>query len=224
METQSRFAEMGRLQAEFNCMVDAQWKLAGFRWYRAIWVECAELMDHAPWKWWKGPPAEDKAQAQLELVDIFHFLLSWSLERDGSVIALAEVFAQVGDHSLPAGYSDDVRSRCIEGIAEAALRRDYAATVAAFVRACRVFEVTAETLHKMYVGKNALNRHRNARGYMQGSYIKMWDGRQDNAHLAEIMDRGVLDLDEVVAALNARYDAFEKGIAQWIGIDKEAHR
>ena len=36
-----------------NTKVHSQWQEQEFEWYRAIWVECAELLDHYGWKWWK---------------------------------------------------------------------------------------------------------------------------------------------------------------------------
>lgn len=34
-----------------------------------FWTECAELMDHIGWKWWKKQEI-DIEQAQIELIDI----------------------------------------------------------------------------------------------------------------------------------------------------------
>ena len=41
------------LQDAMNKKVHPDWQQQGFEWYRAIWIECAELMDHYGWKWWK---------------------------------------------------------------------------------------------------------------------------------------------------------------------------
>ena len=51
-----------------------------------------------------------------------------------------------------------------------------------------------DELFRMYVGKNVLNFFRQDHGYKDGSYIKVWDGREDNEHLAEILPS--LDPDE----------------------------
>ncbi|MCU7958424.1 MAG: dUTP diphosphatase, partial [gamma proteobacterium symbiont of Bathyaustriella thionipta] len=50
---QTRLLNMLSLQDSMNTRVDENWRQAGFAWYRAIWVECGELMDHYGWKWWK---------------------------------------------------------------------------------------------------------------------------------------------------------------------------
>ncbi len=69
---------MLELQDKMNSKVHANWRDQEFEWYRAIWVECAELLDHYGWKWWKKQ-TPDVDQIALELVDIWHFGLSLML-------------------------------------------------------------------------------------------------------------------------------------------------
>ena len=45
-----------------------------------------------------------------------------------------------------------------------------------------------DDLAKTYVGKNVLNRFRQANGYKEGTYIKIWQGEEDNVHLAAVME------------------------------------
>ncbi|TDJ65831.1 MAG: hypothetical protein E2O35_06725, partial [Proteobacteria bacterium] len=46
---------MLEMQDGMNSRVDGDWFNQERAWYRAIWIECAELMDHyGGWKWWKG--------------------------------------------------------------------------------------------------------------------------------------------------------------------------
>ena len=60
-----------------------------------------------------------------------------------------------------------------------------------------------------YVGKNVLNFFRQDNGYKEGSYQKLWQGREDNEHLVEIM--GSLDSEhpeyqhQLYALLQDRY-------------------
>ena len=63
------------LQDRMNTKVHPEWRQQGFEWYRAAWIECAELMDHAGYKWWKHADP-DMEQIQLEVVDIWHFGMS----------------------------------------------------------------------------------------------------------------------------------------------------
>jgi len=73
---------MLEMQNAMNTKVHEQWFSQGFEWYRAIWVECAEMLDHYGWKWWKKQEL-DLAQLQMELIDIWHFILSEILLRHG---------------------------------------------------------------------------------------------------------------------------------------------
>jgi len=43
---------------------------------RAMTQELAELTDSVPWKWWAKYQEFDKQNAMVEIVDLFHFLVS----------------------------------------------------------------------------------------------------------------------------------------------------
>lgn len=43
---------------------------------RAMTQEIAELTDSVPWKWWAKYQTFDKQNARVEIVDLFHFLVS----------------------------------------------------------------------------------------------------------------------------------------------------
>ena len=43
---------------------------------RAMTQEIAELTDSVPWKWWAKYQKFDKQNARVEVVDLFHFLIS----------------------------------------------------------------------------------------------------------------------------------------------------
>ncbi|MBI3192207.1 MAG: dUTP diphosphatase, partial [Pedosphaera parvula] len=43
---------------------------------RAMTQEIAELTDSVPWKWWAKYQKFDQQNARVEVVDLFHFLIS----------------------------------------------------------------------------------------------------------------------------------------------------
>ena len=43
---------------------------------RAMQQEMAELIDSVPWKWWAKYQEFDEQNAKVEVVDLFHFLIS----------------------------------------------------------------------------------------------------------------------------------------------------
>lgn len=43
---------------------------------RAMQQEIAELVDSVPWKWWAKYQKFDEQNAKVEIIDLFHFLIS----------------------------------------------------------------------------------------------------------------------------------------------------
>ena len=178
---------MLELQEAMNRRVAADWRERGFAWYRAIWTECAEMLDHYGWKWWKHQEP-DMAQVRLEVVDIWHFVLSAHLDAGGEPGPIAEHIA--GALERPAQIRDF--REAVERMAEETLRTR-GADVSTFAALMHLAEMGFDDLYKTYVGKNVLNLFRQDYGYRDGSYRKSWNGREDNEHLAEIL--AVLDAD-----------------------------
>ena len=198
----AQLREMAAMQARYNRELHPQWQEQGFAFHRAVWIECAELLDHYGWKWWQHQvPA--LAQVRLELVDIWHFGLS-DLLRAGAVDdALAARMLALSD---PSG-GQDFRA-AVEAMALTSLR-DQRFDVDAFVLAMNALPMSLDELHLAYIGKNVLNSFRQAHGYRDGSYVKAWDGREDNEHLVELAAQlnpasGTFTAD-LRAALEARY-------------------
>jgi hypothetical protein len=173
--------DMLAMQDAMNRKVAEDWRERGFPWYRAIWTECAEMLDHYGWKWWKHQePHMD--QVRLEIVDIWHFTLSAELLGGDSLERTAERLA--GELARPAP-TQDLRE-AIERMAEEAIRIR-GANVPVFAALMEQAGMTFGQLYKTYVGKNVLNGFRQDYGYKQGRYVKTWAGREDNEHLAEIL-------------------------------------
>ena len=58
---------------DLNDEEKAKWIL---NYIRAMQQELAELTDSVPWKWWANYQAFDEQNAKVEIVDLFHFLIS----------------------------------------------------------------------------------------------------------------------------------------------------
>ena len=195
---------MAALQERYNAAIHPQWREQGYAFHRAVWIECAELMDHYGWKWWKRQDA-DLAQARLEIVDIWHFGLSDLLCADAIDQALARRMAALSDPSTGGDFL-----AAVETLAAAALRaRRF--DVEAFMGMMNALPMTLDELHLDYIAKNVLNGFRQGHGYRDGSYAKRWSGREDNEHLLELA-AGLDPQDPEFAAvlrkaLEARYAA-----------------
>ncbi|MCZ6668593.1 MAG: dUTP diphosphatase [Gammaproteobacteria bacterium] len=172
---------MLELQDAMNSRVNSNWRQANNEWYRAIWTECAEMLDHYGWKWWKHQQP-DLDQVRLELVDILHFAMSDYLLQDGDN---DEVAARILDEMACPGKIDDMR-QAIESMAQSTIA-DQSMHFSGFANIMRLIEMDFDQLYRMYVGKNVLNFFRQDHGYRDGSYIKVWQDREDNEHLAELL-------------------------------------
>ena len=199
---------MLELQDSMNTKVTANWREQGYEWYRAIWVECAELMDHYGWKWWKKQ-TPDTEQVALELIDIWHFGLSILLqsgETQDAIVARIQ-----NELSITTGQADFRLD--LEAFAGATLA-DRQFHIDLFGRLMAGVDMSFDQLYRGYVGKNVLNFFRQDNGYKDGSYRKHWhDGREDNEHLVEVvqsLDAGKLSFkDELYEALLNRYSLGE---------------
>ncbi len=194
---------MLEMQDAMNARVNPKWRQAGNAWYRAIWTECAEMLDHYGWKWWKHQQP-DLQQVQLELVDILHFAMSDYLLQDSDNEKIAD---RIQSELSNPGREHDVRS-AIETLAQSTIA-DRSMHFSAFANIMQLIDMDFDQLFRIYVGKNVLNFFRQDHGYKDGSYIKIWNEREDNEHLAELLAE--LDSshasfrDDVYQGLAARY-------------------
>ncbi len=168
------------LQDNMNSKVHAQWREQNFEWYRAIWVECAELLDHYGWKWWKKQ-TPDVDQIALELVDIWHFglslLLLSGLSEEDIAHRVQSTFEQT---SSDGDFVIDLEKFTEHTLAT----KDF--DLQGFARLMVGINMDFDTLHIGYIGKNVLNFFRQDNGYQDGSYSKQWAGVEDNEHLVEL--------------------------------------
>jgi dimeric dUTPase (all-alpha-NTP-PPase superfamily) len=200
------FSTMLRMQDKMNKKVHPHWAEQNYAWYRAAWIECGELIDHQGYKWWKKQSA-DNDQVKLEAIDIWHFGMS-ALFVDGAEI-----------DSIAQGMSDQLQDYSYQGqgVLEAteALACDCLQTkgfsVLLFWDLINAIGMDFDELYRQYVGKNVLNFFRQDNGYKEGSYIKQWQGREDNEHLVEIL----AELDSTAENFrDAVYDALQQRYPQ----------
>lgn len=79
-----KLSEIFEMQKQLNARIGVQ--LEGIdeeeqtRWVlnytRAMQQELAELVDSVPWKWWARYQEFDMQNARVEVIDLFHFLIS----------------------------------------------------------------------------------------------------------------------------------------------------
>jgi dimeric dUTPase (all-alpha-NTP-PPase superfamily) len=206
---------MLELQHAMNSKVNPDWVAANNNWYRAIQVEGVEAIEHHGWKWWKKQDC-DWPQLRMELVDIWHFVLSAAIQRcqGDQARAAAEMLEALERGNAGVTFDGreyslaplDLLSRLDLLVGLAAAQRTNLALFGALLADCGM---RWSDLFRQYLGKNVLNMFRQDHGYKAGTYIKLWHGREDNEHLVEVLE--IIDVEapdvqgSLYEALRSRY-------------------
>ena len=222
-----KMKEMFALQARLNDDtngpdwrkgVTAQGKVVN--WRRCIVMEAAELIDSLPWKHWKSIAGEiDLANIRIEIVDIWHFVMSEVLRvcdpAEGAAKALAH--RRSCEVRLPTEWNKeadrmlDTLLAPFESLMALALTPEghedfHAELLGRFWAALNATGMETDALYRLYIGKNALNQFRQAHGYKAGTYVKVWQGREDNVVMQEILARNPdIGYEALLAALEEAY-------------------
>ncbi len=217
MLSKNQAATMLTLQSSMNAKVDPNWVTARYPYLRAVAIEGAEAIEHHGWKWWKKQD-KDLAQLQMELVDIWHFILSEILLRNGQSQAaplnhLLNALKQANnqqyiefDNATYILKELDLITKLELLIAISIARRIELAVFESIMHDCKL---SWTELFCQYVGKNVLNMFRQDNGYKNGTYQKIWAGREDNEHLVKILESLDSNIpnykDEIYKALVSAY-------------------
>ena len=219
--TETQLKTIFKLQAGANDVMSDAWRTSTndeIPYYRASWVELAESLMHLGFKWWKKEHKDDAAikiaqeQAMMEIVDVMHFAASDYI-RDGEKNPTEMLYPW---RNTNAGGRDWQDVPVLEVI-EHAIADIISSKQVNWAWVCVLaesFEVTADKLYGMYVGKNVLNLFRTANGQREGTYAKLWDGREDNEYLTDFLNRATANnatftADELQMYLSERYGHFQ---------------
>lgn len=171
-------------------------------WRRCIYMECAEMVDSFSWKHWKSIDKEpDWDNHQIEVVDVWHFIMSLAIEEysknlQGGVEDLGISIAQYPKFDMiitsKENFSkqEDVIEQ-VEKLIRLAINEgklDLEKLITDFFSLVIMSGLTLDTLYRLYVGKNILNQFRQDHGYKDGSYIKVWNGEEDNVVMKRVWE------------------------------------
>jgi dimeric dUTPase (all-alpha-NTP-PPase superfamily) len=186
-------------------------------WKRATYLECAELIESYPWKHWKNIDATaDYENIKIEAVDIWHFIMSEALKDYktkglGSINALAQAITQMNnfktftDEITPTAKNYYEQIETVEILMKTLFcSQSTEKLIEAFIDVAVQSGLNLDTLYTLYVGKNILNQFRQNHGYKEGSYIKIWEGKEDNVVMQHLLDANDALTPEAV------YEALEK--------------
>jgi len=194
-------------------------------WKRCIYMECAEMIDSFPWKHWKNIEVEpDWDNLQIEVVDVWHFIMSLAIENysqtlRGGVEDVANDISELSSftqiETLATEFADQnsviAKVENIMRIALAKEKLDLEALISEFFDLVVMSGLNLDTLYRLYVGKNILNQFRQDHGYKDGSYIKIWDGEEDNVVMKRVWEEnGELTPEKLYHELTKYYLALTK--------------
>lgn len=191
-------------------------KLISFR--RCIYMECAELIDSFAWKHWKNISSPTNwDNVRIELVDIWHFILSLILEeykekheskeQIAVEICSASVFKDFCKERNTPNESDIYAIlNDIELIIHkcSGFSFNMGELLAAYFTLSIKCALNLDSLYKTYIGKNVLNKFRQDHGYKEETYKKIWNGVEDNEVLNGLLNQE-LDFDKLYELLEQRY-------------------
>lgn len=189
-------------------------------WKRCIYMECAELIDSFAWKHWKNiSAAPDVNNIVIEIVDIWHFVMSYILEQ---YYGSKEIDHIVSDVTAVSGFAEfssyayDIREYSIYEIINdielivhetSGFDLHIGELLTDFFRVALKCGVSLDILFEKYIGKNVLNKFRQNNGYKEGGYRKIWGDLEDNEVLIEVLSKGAVSANEIYEQLQKIYDA-----------------
>ncbi|BBG66631.1 dimeric dUTPase [Hydrogenimonas sp.] len=222
-----KMLEMFRLQNRLNDDtngpkwregVTKQGKL--INWKRCMVMETAELIDSFSWKHWKNISGGiDLENIKVEMVDIWHFVMSYILrfQDPDEAAKLALEMMKMSAVKLPKSWSESDNAR-IEELLEpfenfmalALIKTDDEAyrreLLEQFWECVDAVGLSFDDLYRLYIGKNALNQFRQMHGYKEGTYKKIWNRKEDNVVMQEILaENPDITYEELLRRLGERY-------------------
>lgn len=155
-------------------------------WWRCIYMEGMELIDSIPWKHWKSINSKiDIENIKTELVDILHFIISQTYLEKGELSKnILTTYLNKVDYFLMISPLEEDYTNFIEYseslILNSIKRESIRSVIIDFTTLLALIEMDINELYVRYMGKNILNHFRQDNGYKDGSYIKIWNGIEDN--------------------------------------------
>jgi len=194
-DIKKHFISMARLQKQLNDVIDKDWlynrTLLDFR--IAIFQEVSEFIDTYPWKWWKYME-DDPINRKVELIDIFHFIISYVLLKIFKSTNLKDDLCNAAGIYLYNTYSIALKAKDEKIIEEIIFFNNmiednpYIAISVFFKIVKNIFNDNIEDFIKLYYAKNALNIIRQEYGYKEGEYQKIKDNIEDNYHMMKLIE------------------------------------
>lgn len=160
-------------------------------WLRCIYMEAAEAIDSFNWKHWKDIEAQPNLDnAKVELVDIWHFIMSEAIHFGDKQFAEAYLDIEP-EREINPEIMVEILEKIIASAAAANVDKSQNALyeiTRLFFKALAAMNMDVPELYRRYLVKNQLNAFRQKHGYKDGTYTKIWDAVEDNVVAYNIME------------------------------------
>lgn len=198
------FEIMVGMQHQFNKQVAEDYLDKEFNWNSAIIAESGELLESLGYKWWKRQEP-DMENVKVEAIDLLHFIISKSLQSFYNKQSKKDVFLEKTIDDFHFCFQNDFNfiykikayivsfllgKYDIENLISRLVK--VRTSVGRFQILKIIFdklEMTNEDVYIAYITKNCLNKFRQDFGYKDGTYIKEWQGREDNIVAFELANK-----------------------------------
>lgn len=225
--TEQKLKVMMDLQESMNGKVNKDWRKEDYPWVDAIWTEAAEAYNHTYWEWWKNQGKEPNIpQIKLEIVDVWHFLISELLQHEesedmnyfGIICHVSEVVekSKTDKNKTPAHLKLYLKALIMSSLLPKSESR-IVELLASFMMVMESMDMNWTELYKLYVGKNTLNRFRQDNGYKTATekYKAVWgitEGLEDNDYLTTLLQtldaESTTFIEDVYSQLRTLYEEF----------------
>lgn len=182
----SIFKKMVELQHQFNKQISEDYLDKNFNWNSAIIAESGELLDSLGYKWWKKQEP-NMENVKVEAIDLLHFVISDRIQKNKKMFSEKESLNMVSIEF----YNEFKTNKVLKDHSTLEDMIFYLIATNSFrlnvmKRIFTKLEMSNEDVYISYITKNCLNKFRQDNGYKDGSYIKNWNGREDNIVAFEI--------------------------------------
>jgi len=225
------------LQKTFNDNTNGEIWLTGLTkedkvidWPLCSIMELAEALESTFYKHWKDiDKTIDKDNIEVELTDVWHFVMSDLIRKCGGnmkmvAVELVKIFTRLETFNLKVAENDEelkvMFTRHSKELMYIILsydlgkEHDLSDVIIKFLTILKMFKTfDFEEMYKLYIGKNALNVVRQMNGYKTGEYVKMWKGAEDNRvednvimlEVVKSTNPSDLNFDDLVVLLDREY-------------------
>ena len=186
----SIFKKMVELQHQFNKQVAEDYLDKNFNWNSAIIAESGELLDSLGYKWWKKQEP-DMENVKVEAIDLLHFVISdilqlnYNYEESLEASFIDETISEFEESFTSDIYEKEFEDEDLFGLVNI-LNYNEIPRFATLKIIFKKLDMSNEDVYIAYITKNCLNKFRQDNGYKDGSYIKVWNGKEDNVVAFEI--------------------------------------